>query len=228
MQPLALRPKTCKNKVAQTGTRPMRLLLFALLLFQFLPAYNQKKVVKTLLSPDISAIRIDGQQCFSIELKTADVPEVVVQAMMEGEYQREVLLLAEKQAGTLVISTGFSPDFKLPNDKLGAHKVLSIRLEVTLPLYQDVSVYAGSCFVETYGQYQYLSIIQNDGQCRLNHTAENTLVRTQSAKITASVAKGVIQAKSRYGKVEIANIPSGDPTFNLNSTQGDILVRRLL
>ncbi|WP_445386638.1 hypothetical protein ACT6NV_07505 [Robiginitalea sp. IMCC44478] len=201
--------------------------MFALLLFQFLPAYSQKKVVKTLLSPEISSIRIDGQQCFSIELKTADVPEVVVQALMEGEYQRQVLLLAEKQANTLVISTGFSPDFELPNDKLGAHKVLSIRLEVTVPNYQNVDVYAGSCSVETSGQFQNLSIALNDGQCKLSHTAENTQVRTQSAKITAAVASGVIAAKSRYGRVEIANIPAGDSRFTLNSTEGDILVRPL-
>jgi hypothetical protein len=198
-----------------------------LLLFQFLPAYSQKKVVKTLLSPDISSIRIDGQQCFSIELKTADVPEVVVEAMMEGEYQRQVLLLAEKQANTLVISTGFSPDFELPNDKLGAHKVLSIRLEVTVPNYQNVDVYAGSSSVVTTGQYQNLSITLNDGQCKLGHTAENTQVRTQSAKITATVAKGIIAAKSRYGRVEVANIPAGDSRFTLNSTEGDILVKRL-
>lgn len=205
----------------------MRLLLLALLLFQFLPAYSQKKVVKTLLSPEISSIRIDGQQCFSIELKTADVPEVVVQAMMEGEYQRQVLLLAEKQANTLVISTGFSPDFKLPNDKLAAHKVLSIRLEIILPAYQDVDVYAGSCIVETTGRFQNLSITLNDGRCQLGHTAENTQVRTQSATITAAVASGVIAAKSRYGRVEIADIPAGDSRFSLNSTEGDIMVRRL-
>lgn len=188
---------------------------------------GQKRVQKTLLDPSVESVVIDGSQCFQISLETAQTREVVVEAEMEGEYQSEVMVVTETLGNTLRISTGFVPGFQVPNDKLSAHKVLSVKLRVILPLHQRVSLAAGSCRVETAGIFRDLKIHIAEGGCRLAHVAERTEVTTASAPITALIGRGVVEAHSRYGQVQMEPIPPGDPEFVLRSTRGDIRVSRL-
>lgn len=63
----------------------------------------QKRVVKTLLEPEIRDIAIDGSQCFAISLETAPTNRVTVEASMEGEYQSEVVVQVENAGSTLKI-----------------------------------------------------------------------------------------------------------------------------
>jgi hypothetical protein len=189
---------------------------------------GQKRVRKTLLDPAVQSVVIDGAQCFHISLETAETREVLVEAEMEGEYQSEVMVITETLGNTLRISTGFAPSFQMPNDKLGAHKVLSVRLRVVLPRHQRVSLVAGSCRVETTGVFRDLKVQIAEGGCLLAHTAEHTEVTTASAPITAQIGQGVVEAHSRYGQVFLEAIPPGDPEFVLRSTRGDIRVSRRL
>ncbi len=187
---------------------------------------GQKRVQKTLLDPSVQSVVIDGSQCFQISLETADTREVLVEAEMEGEYQSEVMVATETLGNTLRISTGFVPSFKIPNDKLSAHKVLSIKLRVVLPQYQRVSLAAGSCRVETTGTFRDLKIHITEGGCLLAHMAEHTEVTTASAPITALIGRGMVEAHSRYGQVQLEPIPPGDPEFVFRSTRGNIRVSR--
>lgn len=187
---------------------------------------GQKRVQKTLLDPSVESVVVDGSQCFQIILETADTREVLVESEMEGEYQSEVMVVTETLGNTLRISTGFVPSFQIPNDKLSAHKVLSVKLRVVLPQYQRVSLAAGSCRVETSGIFRDLKIHIAEGGCLLAHMAEHTEVTTASAPITALIGSGMVEAHSRYGQVQLEPIPPGDPEFVFRSTRGDIRVSR--
>lgn len=190
------------------------------------PAYGQKQVSRVLLDPDVSSIVVDAGQSFALDLETGPSDQVTVEARMEGEYQGEVLVQTEQLGRTLRIGTGYSPAFDLPNDKLGAHKVLSVRLRVIFPENQQVEVYGGQCQVAASGVYRVLNIHIEDGGCRLDHRAGATRVETRSAPITARVSTGTIEASSRYGEVRIDPIPKGEPRYFFQSTRGDIRVIR--
>lgn len=187
-------------------------------------AHAQKRVVKTLLEPEIRDIAIDGSQCFAISLETARTDRVTVEASMEGEYQSEVVVQTENAGSTLMIRTGFTPGFDYPNDKLGAHKVLSVRLRVVLPEGQRVRLTAGRCQVEAAGRYDSLDVHIESGGCRMEHRATTTRVRTFSAPITARVRAGEVSAESRHGRVRVDPIPEGIPSYELKSHLGDIRV----
>lgn len=189
--------------------------------------FGQKQLTKTLLSPGIQAINVDAALSYKLELQTGDTQEVIVEARMEGEYSSDLLVLFRESGKTLFIETRLSPNFKMPNDKLGAHKVISIYLKVTLPAFQDVFVSAASCQIATSGTYKNLEVVFNDGGCRLAHRAENTEVRTGSAPITAYLFSGIVQAESKFGKVRIDPLPPGDHHLKLQSIQGDISVKSL-
>lgn len=227
MQPLALRLRTCRSKERRPFGRFLLPWTFPFLVFLLLgtiPSQGQKRVSKTLLSPEVSAINIDGNLCYRIVLETADTEEISVEARMDGEYEKGLLVNFRRAGKTLYIETGFSPEFRFPNDKLGAHKVVSVSMRVTLPRDQHILLTAGSCQVSASGRYRDLKIVFNDGLCDLSHTAENTEVRTGTAPIIAHISSGLVEAESRYGEVRLQPIPEGDHHLRLYSTRGDISV----
>ncbi len=189
---------------------------------------GQKRVRRTFLDPTVESVVIDGSQCYQLSLETADTREVLVEAEMDGEYQNEVLVFAETLGNTLRIGTGLSPSFQMPNDKLGAHKVLAVKLRVVLPAHQRVSFAAGNCRVETRGTYRDLKIHITGGGCLLAHTGELTEVITASAPIRAAISQGLVEAHSRYGRVAMEAIPAGSAQFILSSNTGNIRVSRHL
>lgn len=224
-----MRRRTCRNDLKRPSGRffgPDCPLLIVAALLVTAGLQGQKRVQKTLLEPTVESVVIDGAQCFHISLETADTQEVWVEAEIDGEYQNEVLVYTETLGNTLQIGTGFTPGFQMPNDKLGAHKTLSVKLRVVLPSHQRVALAAGSCRVETKGNFRDLKIHITGGGCLLEHTAEHTEVTTASAPITAQIGLGMVQAHSRYGRVALETIPSGPSEFIFSSTSGDIRVSR--
>lgn len=228
MPHLALKRKTCRSKKKSLKGLffgPVSRGLLLLLFFLGTPCLSgQKQVTKTLLNPGIHSISIDGALAYALEMETGTTDEVVVEARMEGEYGPDLMVLFRESGSTLFIGTRFGPDFEMPNDKLGAHKVISVRLKITIPEYHDVFLSAATCQVVTSGVFRNLEIVFNDGGCSLSHRAENTEVKTGSAPITARLGSGVVEAQSRYGTVRIDPIPAGDHHLKLFSTQGDISV----
>jgi hypothetical protein len=189
--------------------------------------FGQKQVTKTFINPGINAISIDGTRAYEIQLLTGGAQEVLVEARMEGEYGPDLMVLFKESGTTLFIETPFSPNFEMPNDKLGAHKVISLKLKIILPDHQNVFLNAASCQVSASGVFRNLDIVFNDGGCTLTHKAKRTSVTTGSAPITAHLESGVIEARSRYGKVYLQAIPLGDHYLKLYSTLGDITVKSL-
>lgn len=187
-------------------------------------AHAQKVLSKTVLNPAINSININGELCYRVILETADTEEVTVEARMEGEYRSDLLVLFHEDGNTLYIETEFGPEFRLPNDKLGAHKVISASMRVILPRDENTVLTARSCEVRSSGRFRNLEIVFNDGSCHLEHSAENTEVRTGSAPISASVPSGEVKANSRYGDVKVGPLPMGDHHMNLLSVSGDITV----
>lgn len=228
MRRLVLKQKICRiNKRSPSGlffVPDLRGVFLTIFLLGSSALFGQKQLTKTLLNPGIKAISIDGTLAYKLELKTGSSEEVSVEARMEGEYSSDLMVLFRESGTTLFIETRFSPNFKMPNDKLGAHKVISVRLTVTVPEYQNVFLNAASCQLTTSGIFKDLDIVFNDGGCMLSHKAENTEVLTGSATITAYLESGIIEANSRYGKVLADPIPKGDHHLKLYSTRGDILV----
>ena len=184
----------------------------------------QKRVSKALLDPVVESIVVEGEQCYRILLETADTREVHITAEMEGEYQEALLVQSEVLGNTLRISTGFAPDFELPNDKLGAHKVFSVALRIVLPSDQRVTLFAGSGQVAVRGRYRSLKARMDGGHIHLEHLAERTDIRTRTAGIDAQIPRGTVTAESRHGMVEMGNIPEGGRRYELKSNQGNIRV----
>lgn len=203
--------------------RPLFVLVGLLFLVQ---VQGQKLVKKAFIGPRTQSIQIDAQNCYQIDLQTAKTKEVQVEASIEGEYAKDLLVSIEEKGTTVRISAGFHPNFINPNDKLSAHKVVSIALHITVPQYKEVAVFGTNSNVEVEGKYQSLDVTLSDGRCALNNVSETVEVTTQKGDIWLQADSGNILAESAYGHVEKAQIPTGQNQYTLKTVEGNIHLRK--
>lgn len=189
-----------------------------------LPA--QKVLKKVIVNPEIVLINIDVTNCYKLTLDTATGNEMVLEATIDGEYKKDLVLNSEQKGYTIHVSGGFQPIFKNPNDKLSAHKVISIALNILIPENKSVIVYGSNCNVTVAGNYQKLKITLNDGKCILNNVSESVTVITQSGNIAAYTKGGEVKTNSKYGSVQGDEIPVKDDRYDLTSITGNITIRK--
>lgn len=205
----------------------MEMRIFILLFFITSVLAAQKVVKKTIVNPAISFIQVDAGSCFNVEIETTDTDEMTIEADIDGEYRKELLLNVKEEGATVWVSAGFQPNFKNPNDKLSAHKVVSIALKIKLPKYKDVNVFGTSTTVLAKGVYEKLKITLNDGACRLSKVSGLIEVITQSGTITVASEAATITSTSKYGSIDGVSIPQGDDQYILSTITGNILLKRI-
>lgn len=200
---------------------------FLVLLLTLQIANAQKAIKKSIVNSKISHIQIDVNNCFEIDLATSDSEEMIIEAKIDGEYEKDLLLSVSEKGSTIIISAGFQPNFVNPNDKLSAHKVVSIALKVLLPKQKNVHVFGTNCNVLVSGSYKFLKVSLNEGRCDLLDVDDTVEVKTQSGQIKASYSDASIHASSKYGKVLGNTSEKGNNSFNLSTVTGDIVLKRV-
>ncbi|MEM8998786.1 MAG: hypothetical protein AAGB24_00860 [Bacteroidota bacterium] len=206
----------------------MRALVLLLFVFSFISkATAQKLVKKAVLNPHIEYIQVDTKNCYQVDMKTSFSNELSVSAVIDGEYKRDIVVHIAEEGKTVLVTTGFQPNFITPNDKLSAHKVISIALAVTVPQFTDVQLYGNSSNVYIEGAYKRLRVSLADGSCILNKVIEDVSVQTQQGAIFAKASSGVVQAQSSYGRLHLETIPKGGATYRLSSIEGDIHLEKI-
>mgnify|MGYP000111991646 CR=1 FL=1 len=202
----------------------MRSFLIIILFFSISILSAQKLVKKSVLNDNISLININTENCFKVALETGKSNDILVEAKIEGEYQNDLSLRINEKGTSVFIDAGFNPNFKNPNDKLSAHKVISISLKITIPEHQNVHLYGKSSNVTVGGTYKNLNIVLSDGLCRLNHIKGKTVAKTQSGNIYLNSNEVLVTAESKYGEVNIGKTTKGNNIFDLSSITGNIQV----
>ena len=188
--------------------------------------HAQKLIKKSFVNPGISFFQIDTGNCFNLELATSDGNELVVEAVIDGEYSKDLIIKIREDGNTYSISAGFQPNFINPNDKLSAHKVVSIALKINLPKQNKVKVVGTNCNVKAMGSFKVLEILLDDGNCILNGVRDSVLVNTHSGDISLYSKQGKVFAETKYGSIIKDVIPGGDSTFTLSSITGNINLKR--
>lgn len=201
--------------------------IFTILFFTLNFLTAQKVVKKSIVNSSVSSFQINAANCFEIHIETADTNEVVVEATIDGEYRKDLVLNVKEKGSTVLVSAGFQPNFENPNDKLSAHKVVSIALRIKLPGYRNVRVFGTNCNILAKGAYENLRITLNDGASTINNVKGQAEVTSQSGEITVNSKSAEIFAKSKYGKVEENQIPNGNNKYVLNSVTGNIRLKRI-
>jgi len=187
---------------------------------------GQKVIRKTIINPENQAIQLNTNNCYRVILETSKNKELSIEAEIEGEYQKDLVIKIEEDGSNVYIDAGFLPNFVNPNDKLSAHKVLSIALKITIPEDCYVNVFGTNSEVQATGKYKELKISLATGNCFLVNVTDSVRVKTQKGTISLVAESGKIEASSVYGLVKISKIPESNFNYKLESVEGNIYVSK--
>ncbi len=187
---------------------------------------SQKRLFKEYDAQGIESISIDSDEIFQIRLISSKTDKIRIYTIIEGETFETSLLHSKLTEDQLEITTGRTPDFVPFNDKLSAHKILSIVLEITIPEGLTIDIYSALASVELTGRYDVLRINLDRGGCQLLdfRFRESVQISTISGNIFVDTIGAKILAQSRNGNVVISNSIQGNRIMQLKSIHGDITV----
>ena len=162
---------------------------------------------------------------FKIKITTVNSTSLILRASVAGEHAENVVIDIKQTINSLTITPGFTPFFIQENDKLAAHKVMAIELEVLVPENRDVSISSKIASVACFGNYTYFQAYLDQGTCTLGTFKGDGMIQTKKGNVSVSASKDVgVLAFSKTG------IMSGKPyqeqfyKLEIKTVSGDITI----
>ena len=207
----------------------MKVTIFIIVLFiGTYSAFGQRIIEKSLEVKNGRFFYIDAKQAYKAILGTEDSERLEIKAIADGEYQEDIVLKVKETGSDLNISTDFSPDYQKKNDKLSAHKSLSVSLRISLPQNSQVYFKGSSTNLVASGNYKTLNVELEEGNCSLNQLKGLIRIVNNNGDIALEAREGTVDAASKYGQVKKEQLATGNSSYFLRSDQGNISVIRKL
>ncbi len=194
-----------------------------LFLAPFLSIFGQKTIEKGWEDIGIDKIEIISDQIFRIEAKSKDTRFINLRTEIEGENYENVVIDTAIKDKTLTITTGFTPYFNAANDKLAAHKVISIELYLEVPEGKELFVSSMLASFKAEGVFENIYTGLFRGNCELINYRGNAQLNTRHGNIEVYAqpsVKGL--AKSQRGYIVLDLPITGNYLVEARSVNGDI------
>ncbi len=189
-------------------------------------AFPQKESTKTIDATDIQSIELDASSVFQVNVSTHESQEIIIAMHTEGEFANDLFITQKHQGNSLRIGTAFQPAFKDHNDKLSAHKVISLSMEIKVPNDKLFTIESDIANVTFYGSVPVLKAYLQSGFCVLKDFYGNADIITQKGPIELMTRSGIVHAESKNGKVVVDALSLGNNKISLKTIDGDIRVIR--
>ncbi|THD69503.1 hypothetical protein E7Z59_04020 [Robertkochia marina] len=188
--------------------------------------WGQKLSSRNFDAANLTQLQIAADQIFEVELYSASSGGIQAEIAIEGEYQNDLTVTSKKEGSTLILEGSFMPAFENPNDKLSAHKVVSVRLKVGVPDHLGVVVSGTGTRVAAKGYFNSLEVSTGKGPVVLEEVTGMIEVKTLSGEILVTDVHGEILAVSNYGQVFRGAVTEGNAKVKLESVNGDIYINK--
>ena len=186
----------------------------------------QSKWEKKIDAPEVHSLSIELGFIQNLMVSTGNSDQYVIKTSSEGEYRDQVMLVSKEVDHWLEIYPQWAPSFIAPNDKLSAHKVRALSLELIVPKGKTLEIRGEQAVVSVQGEYKEVVLRLGSGQVNLRYSSEESDIRTDSADVFLTVPYGDIQASSVEGKV-IGSIPLNTRFhYKLASQKGSIYLNK--
>ena len=186
---------------------------------------NAQKVTREVLdASDIQKIEIFTDEVYKISLHTSKTGKIAISTRSEGEYYNNIFLNTKVEKHTLKLTTSYLEALTGGYDKLSAHKVISMEIELEVPENMQVFISSNLASVVARGSYGDFYADLRSGYCRLLSFKGNAIVNTYKGNIYVEMASGYVEAESRNGVVRVPQEISGNNLLKLKSINGDISV----
>lgn len=201
-----------------------------LLLLITISTMAQKRLSQTYDASGIEELYINSNEIFQINISAIETEQITINTVIDGEVFASTLLNSVIEQKTLKITTGNTPDYVPFNDKLSAHKVIAITLEVSIPLGTDLSIYSTLANVATDGSFGEVRVDLDRGRFvgTTFRFRESANINTLDGSITLHTAQARLSVQSRRGTIEIPDKMTAGPVLNVKSIDGNITVVKSL
>ncbi|MEM6720754.1 MAG: hypothetical protein AAF611_15600 [Bacteroidota bacterium] len=145
--------------------------------------FAQKTTQQTLTIHEIEEIRINTEKIFQLNIYSTNDDVLKVETQMEGEYYRDVNVITATKDKKLQLSCKLAEGFTLPNDKLSAHKVFSITMNIYIPKKLKVQLEGDETQVYVQGNYKKFWGLLISGNYTLNELEGEAIIQTKKGDI---------------------------------------------
>jgi hypothetical protein len=102
---------------------------------------------------------------------------------MEGEYFRDLNVITTAKNKQIQLSCELAEDFEMPNDKLSAHKVFSVAMDIYIPKRLKVQLEGDETQVHINGNYKKFLAILITGNFTLTNFTSEAKIQTKKGNI---------------------------------------------
>ena len=202
----------------------MKIFVTGFFLIFFFQASAQKVTREVLTAEDLKSIVFSSDEIYRITVSTAPGNEVIITTRTEGEYFNDIALERELRNNTLFLNSQFREILQNGFDKLSAHKVFSMEVELQVPKDLVLEINSNLASVYLSGSYERVFIQLKNGSCYLQAFMGNAVINTFDGNILGTARSIDVEATSRHGDVVVPKILHGNHKMVLTSINGDIKV----
>lgn len=189
-------------------------------------ASAQRNTQEILDASNIHSIRIESDEVFLVSVKTAPVSEISIKTHSEGEYFDNIQLISKVENGELILSSEYPEMLTGGYDKLSAHKVFSLEIEMQIPENLALNVTSNIASLVADGNFKAVYANLKQGYCHLMDFSGAADINTYSGDILVETAQGIIEADTRHGTIKIPDFLPGRNPIRLTSIDGNIMVHK--
>lgn len=199
------------------------ILFITLFLFQI--AFAQKIQQQQMSSDGIDEVQILGDGFSAIEIVATNEANISIKTKIDGEYFKQIALSTEIKDNSLRIANKTAPFFVPPNDKLAAHKVMSVSLQVHLPERMFISCYAKQANVKITGTFTQVYVSQEEGNCFLDKVSKAEVQTKRADVILVNIPSQQVHCYSKYGTVMGCEKKTKKASINIETVYGSISLK---
>lgn len=183
----------------------------------------QKVIEKEFSVEELRKLSIEDDSIFSLKITSSKRESIKLKVHISGEHSEAIIIEEYRSKNKLSLKTAAMPYFVFDNDKLAAHKVMAIEVELFIPETISVEIKSKLASLETKGKMRNLAVSLEKGGCTISDFSGNAHLKTIDGNINVKVQKDVSgKAISKNGTVE--NTLSNQEKFLVvaESINGDI------
>ena len=205
---------------------PMRSLLVIAVIFFGFSAFAQKETSSLIEAKGITNIVIRSDEVFRIGISTAPVETITIRTRADGEYYNNISLDAEVSGETLLLTSRFREILQSGFDKLSAHKVFAMEVELEVPEGLSVELISNLASVFAKGEYERMFVQLKSGYCSLQEFSGDAVVNTFDGNVEVETTNAQVEASSRHGIINSDFNAGGQHTIRVTSINGNISVTK--
>lgn len=206
-------------------------MFFKKLLILFISIFGNSLVAQienteTIDAEGIQEIIILADEIFQVEINTASKNSVEIKSISEGEYLQHIHVQSKIAGEKLVLTSAYQEILTSGFDKLSAHKVYAVNLQLSIPENLKVTVISNLASVYAQGSFRYFEVELKSGRCELINFQGEALINTYGGDVWVETNRANVDAQTNHGKIQVdKSLKSGEP-IHIKSISGDIKVMK--